>query len=335
MREFIAVEEARRGIRLTAVVTAYNRQDFVGICCQALVDAASDALDVRVIVMDNGSKDNTKAVAEAVGERVRVLRTEDNRWVVGVLNRGLEAAYADAPDYVLVLNDDTEFLPGALARLVAVAEQHPDALLTPLQVSYHHRGHIDPNVLGHVANTPALVEDAVLGRPLADAYPQRTLIGAALLARTETWQRLGGFDELFWFTGSDDDLCNRAHWLGYAVLLVPTAHMYHAHGGLQPPQGPTPKAAERRRYRLGLQARYLFVFKDIATPLPMAVLRATQMALGTFLVCASRLWWVGMYESMAVYGHCMGRLAEIAAARKRDYDPARRAPGNPGASRQD
>jgi len=314
----------QRVIRLTAVVTAYNRQDFVGICCKALVDAASPELDVHVIVMDNGSVDNTKAVAEAAGDRVRVLRTEDNRWVVGVINRGLEAAFAEAPDYVLVLNDDTEFLPGALARLVAVAEQHPHAVLTPLQLAYHKRGHIDPGVLRHVSKTPALLEDAVLGRPLQDAYPQRTIIGAAMLARRATWQAIGEFDELFWFTGSDDDYCNRAHWLGYEVLLVPTAHMYHAHGGLQPPEGPTPKAGIRRRYRLGLQARYLFVFKDASKSFPVAVLRAGGMALGTFLACSTRLWWTGMRESVAVFLYCVARLPSIAATRRRHFDPARK-----------
>lgn len=311
-------------IRLTAVVTAYNRQDFVGICCKALCDAASAELDVRVIVMDNGSQDGTRAAAEAVGERVRVLRTEDNRWVVGVINRGLEAAYADAPDYVLVLNDDTEFLPGALAHLMEVAQAHPDGILTPLQVSYHERGHIDPNALRRICRTPALVEDAVLGKPLAAVYPQRTIIGAAILARTATWQALGGLDELFWFTGSDDDLCNRAHWLGYEVLLVPGAQMYHAHGGLQPPTGPTPKAAITRRYRLSLQARYLFQFKDPAWPFPVAVVKATGYALGTFVMCTSRLWIAGMRESLSVYLWCLGRLGQIAAARRAHYDPAKK-----------
>ncbi len=314
-------------IRLVAVVTAYNRQDFVGICCRALCDAASDALDVRVIVMDNGSVDDTKAVAEGVGERVRVIRTEDNRWVVGVINRGLEAAFAEAPDYVLVLNDDTQFLPGALAALVRVAEGHPNAVLTPLQNSYHHAGHIDPNVLKLVSRTPTLVEDAVLGKPLQDAYPQRTIIGAAMLARTATWQHIGEFDELFWFTGSDDDYCTRAHWLGFEVLLVPGAQMYHAHGGLQPPSGPTPKAGIMRRYRLGLQARYLFQFKDPKVPFALAVLKATGYAVGTFLGCAARLWIPGMRESVAVYLHCLGRLGAIAAARRRHFDEGKKLAG--------
>lgn len=308
------------------MVTAYNRADFVGICCRALCEAASDTLDVRVIVMDNGSADNTKAVAEAVGERVRVIRTEDNRWVVGVINRGLEAAYAEAPDYVLVLNDDTQFLPNALQTLIDVAEAHPNAVLTPMQLAYHMPGKIDPHVLKLVQRTSELVEDAVMGRPLAPVYSQRTIVGAAMLARTAAWQHIGPFDELFWFTGSDDDYCNRAHFLGFEVLLVPAAHMYHAHGGLQPPTDPTPKAGIMRRYRLGLQARYLFQFKDPKVPFPIAVLKATGYALGTFLGCAARLWLPGMRESISVYLHCIARLGAIAQARRQHYNPAKRLP---------
>lgn len=311
-------------VRLIAVVTSYNRQDFVGICCRALCDAVSDTLDVRVIVMDNGSTDDTKAVAEGVGERVRVIRTEDNRWVVGVINRGLEAAFAESPDYVLMLNDDTQFLPGALDKLVQVAEAHPNAVLTPLQISYHAPGHIDPNVLKLVSNTPDLIEDAILGRPLQEAYSQRTIIGAAILARTATWQHIGEFDENFWFMGCDDDYCNRAHFLGFEVLLVPGSRMLHAHGGLQPPTGPTPSAAFVRRYRLGLQARYLFQFKNPKLPLAVAVIKATGYAIGTFFGCAARLWIPGMRESITLYLHCIAQLGAIAEARRRHYDPGKR-----------
>lgn len=313
--------------RLVAVITAYNRSDFVGICCKALIDEAGEDLDIQVIVMDNGSSDNTKAVAEAVDPRVRVIRTEDNRWVVGVINRGIEAALPMAPDYLLVLNDDTQFLPGGLRALVAVAKQHPNAVLTPLQLAFHSPGKIDPHVLKLVQRTPDLVEDAVMGRPLREAYPQRTIVGAAILARTQTWQEIGFFDELFWFTGSDDDLCNRAHWLGYEVLLVPGSHMNHAHGGLQPITGPAPKAGILRRYRLGFQARLMFQFKDPAYPFVLCVVKASAYALGSFLVCAARLWFSGAKEVLGVYAHSMGRLPQIAAARKAHYDPAKKIAG--------
>lgn len=311
--------------RLAAIVTTYNRADFIHRCCAALRDAAHDQLEVRILVMDNGSTDNTAAIAQELGGCVRVLRTPDNRPIVEVINRGMRAATSDeAPDYLLILNDDTEFLPGAIERLLAAARTHPHALLTPLQLDYHRRGHVDANALRLAAASHALVEDALLGRPLGEVYPQRTIIGAAMLARTETWRDIGDFDELFWFTGSDDDYCNRALWLGYEVLLVPAAHMFHAHGGLQPSDAPPDKASVLRKYRLGLQARYLFILKDPAASLPLACLRATAYAVQCFFGCAKTLWLPGMWTVLRLYAHCCAMLPRIAARRRSDYDPARR-----------
>lgn len=313
--------------RLAAIVTSYNRADFIGICCQSICAAAGPGLELQVIVMDNGSTDTTGAVAKAVDPRVRIVRTEDNRSVVEVINRGFRAAYEDPEvTHVLLLNDDIEFLPGAIAALLEASDAHPHAVLTPLQLNYHQRGQVDANAYAHVVGCRDLVEDAVLGRPLRKTYPQITIIGAAMLAPRAVWQAIGEFDELFWFTGSDDDYCNRAHWLGYEVLLVPAAHMYHAHGGLTPHHGGPSKAAEHRRYRLGLQARYLFLFKDMRYGLPRATFNATLSCLETFLGCALRLWFYGMYQSLAIYLHCLHVLPQIAATRKRHYDPANRRP---------
>lgn len=311
--------------RLAAIVTSYNRADFIGQCCQSICDARNSGVDLQIYVMDNGSTDDTGAVAQAVDPCVRVLRTEDNRSVVEVINRGFRAAYDDpGVTHLLLLNDDIEFLPGAIAALLEASDAHPHALLTPLQLNYHRRGQVDSSAYAHVVDCRDLVEDAVLGRPLRKTYPQITIIGAAMLAPRAVWEGIGEFDELFWFTGSDDDYCNRAHWLGYEVLLVPAAHMYHAHGGLRPHEGAPGKAAQRRRYRLGTQARYLFIFKDMRYSLARATLNATYSCLENIAGCIPRLWVYGMYQSLAIYLHCLIVLPQIAATRKRHYDPAKR-----------
>jgi len=311
--------------KLTAIITAYNRSDFVGICCTALRDAAREDLAVSIIVMDNGSTDDTAAVARAVGDCVRVIRTEDNRWVVGVINRGFAAAYEDpGTDYILLLNDDTEFLPGAIDTLLAACRAHPDAVLTPLQLNYHQRGKVDTNALRRAAECHEMVEDLLLGRPLRQTYPQRTIIGAAMIARAATWKAIGEFDELFWFTGSDDDYCNRAHWLGYEVLLVPGAHMYHAHGGLHPSAAAPTRAAEMRKYRLGLQARYMFKLKDPDIGLARAVWNLNTYAWSTMFTCAARLWLPGFVTAKTLYLRALCAIPRAAAARRRHFDPARK-----------
>ncbi len=310
--------------RLDVVVTAYNRADFLDRCLSSVLASASDTIDVRVIVMDNGSTDGTAETAAAFGERIRVLRTSDNRPIVEVLNRGLDAAIEDRPDCILVMNDDTEFAPGAIERLMSAAEAHPNSVMTPLQLNYREPGRIDDNAYRHVAAVRDLIEDAVVGRPLRQTYPLPTIIGAAMFARREVWEAVGGFDPLFWFYGVDDDVCARARWIGYEVLLVPQAHLFHAHGKLDvPPASPDP-AAVLRKWRNETQARYLFVLKDPNHRFAVNVARALGAILKTSVACLFAAWPRGAWEALTIGGHCLARLRRIARTRKLHFDPARR-----------
>lgn len=312
--------------KLVAVVTAYNRTEFIAKCVASLLDAASNALHVQVIVMDNGSKDDTANAAQAVGESVHVVRTEDNRPIAEVLNRGLRLALDDAcADYVMVMNDDTMFTPTSLPHLIAVTEKHPNAFTTPLQINYRKPDEVDASALTHLQKSRALVQDAALGRPLQETYAQESIIGAALLAHVEAWRNVGEFDELFWFYGVDDDLCTRARWLGYETLLVPGAHLLHAHGKLGADKDvvttwPNPI----HRWRKETQARYIFRLKDIERPLWRCVLHTSGYALMNTLECLASLWPRGAVESLAIFGACALRLPKIAQTRRLQFDPKRK-----------
>lgn len=309
---------------LVAVVTAYNRADFVRRCVDSILEAADGTLAVRVLLMDNGSTDGTAEAAAAAGPAVSVRRTEDNRHVVGVINRGLEEALAmpDA-DYVVYMNEDTQYTPGSLRRLVDACAAHPDAILTPLQVNYRSPDRLDDNAFGHVVQVRELVEDALLGRPLRAVYPLPTIIGAAMIARRAVWERVGLFDPLFWFYGVDDDYCTRARHLGYGVLLAPASRLLHAHGKLGARRDAEDKAGILRRWRNELQARHLFLLKDPGRSLPRALLGTFWLACTTFAGCARAGWPAGALHTWLVFGHCAARIGAVAAARRRDFDPAR------------
>ena len=311
--------------KLVAIVTAYNRADFVDRCLRSLLAAASAALEVRVVVMDNGSTDDTASVAAAFGEVVRVLSTPDNRHIVSVINRGFAAAYEEpGVDLVVLMNEDTEFTPGSLERLVAACKAHPDSLLTPIQMNYWTPEHIDVNAFEHVRQVRDLVEDAVLGRALRDVYPISTIIGAAIMARTEVWRSIGEFDTLFRFYGPDDDICRRARWLGYEILLVPESRLMHAHSKVSEQQTVARSGDQVRRWRFETQARYIFLLKDPGAPLWRCVLRMMGHALLTSGICTLALWPRGVIEAQIIALGCLARLPGIRRARRRHFDPARR-----------
>ncbi len=312
--------------KLVAVVTAYNRADFVGRCVRSVLDAANPELEVSVLVMDNGSADDTAHVARQVDpDRVQVLRTEDNQHVVAVINRGFRAAFEQGgAEYIIMMNEDTQFTPGSLNRLVTACEEHPDSILTPLQLNYREPRHLDDSAYEHMLCVRPLVEDAVMGRRLAHVYPLPTIIGAAMFARREVWERVGEFDELFWFYGVDDDICTRARWLGLETLLVPEAHLFHAHGklGVSPKQ--MPKAARLRKWRNELQARYLFMMKDPERSLSANLRRTAGYALKTSFQNLRCLWFAGAWQALTIYAHCFARRDAIEAARQRHFDPAKK-----------
>jgi len=312
--------------RLAAFVTSYNRADFVATCVRSIAAAASDALDIRIIVMDNGSQDGTPAVlAEAARHlppqaRLESRRTEDNRPIVEVINRGFAACYEEPADYIAMFNDDTQLTAGSLEKLAAACAAHPDSLLTPLQRNYRQPEHIDGNALGHVRQVDALIEDAVLGRPLAQVYPLPVIIGACMFARTEVWQNIGEWDTHFWFYGVDDDICTRARFLGYETLLVPEAHLFHAHGKLDASAPAMTKEARDRKWRFETQTRYYFLLKNHEAGLPRNVARTAAHAFGNAFTCARHGWLWGAWQSLAIFAWFLPRLGAIAETRRRHFD---------------
>jgi len=82
-------------------------------------------VDVRVLILDDASPDNTAEVAaELVKEdpRVTYVRHEVNHGHIATYNKGIEWANAD---YQLLLSADDYLLPGALSRLTKLTANHP------------------------------------------------------------------------------------------------------------------------------------------------------------------------------------------------------------------
>ncbi len=310
-------------INLCAVITAYNRADFVGTCIRSIYADVDDTLQIRVVVMDNGSSDDTADVAKAAG--AEVLRTEDNRHIVEVINRGFKAAYEDQScEYIVVMNEDTEYTPGSLRRLVDACVANPDSVLTAMQLNYRDPEKLDGNALNHVQATRALVEDAVMGRPLKDVYDVPAIIGACMMATRKAWEAIGEFDPLFWFYGVDDDICTRARWLGYRTLLVPGSQLLHAHGKLNVELREPDTASVFRKWRLELQAAFLFLLKYPNHGLLYCALRASWRAFKGSLTCLMKGWPRGAVHTWVVWGSCMLQLGKIAATRRKHYDPAKK-----------
>ena len=225
---------------VTAVTVNYN----AGPLLRGLVDSlAGQAGLVRTVVVDNASTDGSLAFLDAPHPGVSVVRNPANRGFGAACNQGAAAA---SGRYLLFINPDCRMPAGALARLTAVLEAHPQVgMVGPLVLNSDgseqrgcRRYLPDPRralmrVLGlHKPDAQGRVAGFDLtGTPLPDApVPVEAVSGACLLIRADLFEKLGGWDAGYFLHCEDFDLCMRVQRAGAQVLFVPDVSVSHVQG---------------------------------------------------------------------------------------------------------
>jgi glycosyltransferase involved in cell wall biosynthesis len=114
--------------RIDVIIPCYNYGRFLDPCVNSVLGQAG--VDVRVLVIDDASPDNTAELAAALARenpRVTVIRHTTNKGHINTYNEGIEWASAD---YMLLLSADDYLLPGALARATNLMDAHPEVGFT-------------------------------------------------------------------------------------------------------------------------------------------------------------------------------------------------------------
>ncbi len=227
--------------RVVIIVLTFNSAQNIRECLASL--AALDYPNFEIVVVDNGSTDDTVYRARTHAPAPTVIVNERNLGYAAGNNVGLQYALDHGAEFALVLNDDVMVAPDLLTHLVRVAQADPRAALVGPLV-YHH-------------STPDVIQSA--GGALGDwTFPHRGmnepdrgqfqrvepvvwLSGCAILARCRALKTIGLFDPDFFMYWEDVDWCLRARRSGYTVLLVPQAKVWHK--GVQVTYAPSPRVA--------------------------------------------------------------------------------------------
>ncbi|MFJ3923360.1 glycosyltransferase family 2 protein [Streptomyces sp. NPDC090022] len=112
---------------VSVVIPCYKYGHFLADCVRSVLDE-QPGVDVRVLIIDDASPDDSAAVARALAAadpRIEVTVHESNRGHIATYNEGL-LEWADG-DYVALLSADDRLVPGALARAATLLDAHPEA----------------------------------------------------------------------------------------------------------------------------------------------------------------------------------------------------------------
>ena len=108
--------------QVSVIIPTYNRGWIVGEAIDSVL--AQDFADYELIVVDDGSTDETEAVLSDYGDRIRILR-QKNKGVSAARNTGIRSV---AGDLVSFLDSDDLWLPSKLSHQMAFFHQHPQAV---------------------------------------------------------------------------------------------------------------------------------------------------------------------------------------------------------------
>jgi glycosyltransferase involved in cell wall biosynthesis len=114
--------------RVDVIVPCYNYGHYLRECVQSVL--SQEGVDVRVLIIDDCSPDNTPQVAAELmsrDSRIEYRRHEKNIGHIATYNEGLQWA---SGDYLILLSADDLLTPGALDRAATVLDRHPEVGLT-------------------------------------------------------------------------------------------------------------------------------------------------------------------------------------------------------------
>ncbi len=213
------------GAAVAAVVVTFNRRDVVLRCLDRLLNAA--AIPTHVVVVDNGSSDDTVQAIKTTHPDAVVLQMTENLGPAGGFARGMvEAARLDC-DWLMLLNDDCIVEPDTLRRLLDVAAS-ADPRVGVVAPTFR-EGDAD-----HVGllwkHLPVSVYSNHVGqgsRPID--IDMVTFSGP--LVRTDLVRRLGPPREDYFMMWEEWEYCLRVRRHGYRVVAVPGCYIDHPGGG--------------------------------------------------------------------------------------------------------
>jgi GT2 family glycosyltransferase len=215
-------------------------------CLSSLKKISTAYAEISVIVVDNGSTNESVPVIRKKFPSVTVLETGKNLGFTGGNNAGIRYAMSHGSDFVWLLNNDTVVDPGVLSFVstfddpsVGIAgskiyfvpgrEFHHDRYKEDERgkVIWYAGGKIDWNNM--YASHRGVDE---VDRGQYDKITETPFVtGCSMIIRREVIAKIGLLDDRYYLYLEDLDYCLRAVRAGYKLLYVPSSVLWHVNAG--------------------------------------------------------------------------------------------------------
>ncbi|MBC8256020.1 MAG: glycosyltransferase family 2 protein [Candidatus Marinimicrobia bacterium] len=217
---------------VSVVIPHYGGTDILGDCQTSLNKCSYPNLEI--IVVDNASPDDSVQFIKTNFPEANLVQSEFNRGFAGGCNFGVEHANGE---YLLILNNDTTHEADWIDHLVKMMESNPKiSAVQPKIKNYDNRDYFDyagacggfmdkycfPFARGRIFNTVEKDESQY-----DEAIQIFWASGTAFLTRKDVFNKIGGFDEIFFAHMEEIDYHWKSQMLGYDIWVEPASVIYH------------------------------------------------------------------------------------------------------------
>ena len=208
-------------LRVSVVIPLYNCERHIGEAIESVL--AQTFKDYEVIVVDDGSTDDSASVVHKFGDQVRYVR-QPNAGVSVATNHGIALSKGEL---IAFLDNDDVWLPEKLARQVAFLDEHPECGLVNCDLQY-------------ISETGDRLDRYLPGMNKRDPYVRLfqkgyVFMSSGVMMRRRVYEEIGGLDEEFVAAGLQE-----VEWLARIVERTEIGYvrevlsLYRDHGSKIP-----------------------------------------------------------------------------------------------------
>ena len=212
------------------IIVNWNGKDDTLECLESVYNM--DYTNFKVIVVDNGSSDNSVELIKNQFPQTVVLETGENLGFAGGNNVGIKYALSKEAEYILLLNNDTVVDSQLIGNLIKASRTYNDEGIFSAKIYFYSEpdklwyfgakwvegiSHFVHDYYGYIDN----------GVDFNSIVETDYACGCAMFLKTEIFNKIGLFDERFFLTFEETDFCYRAKQQGIKSYVVPDAKVWH------------------------------------------------------------------------------------------------------------